>query len=810
MDVKKFLSLVFKALPESPSPVSATATLRYELGQINSVAELLTIMVGSPLISWDAYLEAYPDVAVSGIHPAVHFFRHGIHESRKLFVKVTKKVPKVSVVVPNYNNGLFIAKALHSLMNQTLQEIEIIVVDDGSTDDSVDIVKRLAKKDLRIRLELLGRNMSQHTARKKGVECAKGETIMFLDPDDFYAPDACEKAYKAILEGDDIVCFNTRCIKPGAPDRGFQESMTNYANRGQPGRLRGLEILRAALVRGKLSDLLWNKIYRAGICKAAFAEMADGFFPRGQDWYEAIVLMHKASSLTHIPDILYYYRIGEGISNADITPQKLTAFLYSGDLVKPMRDYICRHKLEEFSQHILPWMMRKPIDAWLKYVPQDMAGAYFARMAEQYGLVDLLALLVTHYSQHVDKIASLLSYTFPNRPNFATIKHIGLIIDRIGNGGAENAVILICRLLVKHGFKVSCFVLLSHKNESNLPYGVKVFHVGKRPDKPEGKLTRIRLLNYYLQSENVDLVMHHALWNNFAIWDFILCRTMGIPIIGVRHSAYYRSLLKPDPHIDLKQHISALLLADKVICLCRYGELFYRLMGIDAKYIHNPVVIQDAKIPQFHRRNNTVIVVGRLSDPVKNVFECLKIAYLLARQKESIKMIFIGSFEKRETEEQFYKLVKAYKIENNIEVTGWIKNTQPLLNGAAVLLSTSFTEGFPLSISEAQERGLPCVIYDLPIMAAKGNESIIRVPQGNAVKAANEILALLSDEKKWNHLSQIARKEAARYSIESYNDKLMKLLNTFHRESDYTSYTPEEYATVIRTLSFYSTQKAPL
>ncbi len=110
---------------------------------------------------------------------------------------------KVSIIVPVYNSEKYLKKCLDSLVNQTLKDIEIIVVNDGSTDQSQSIIKKYASQDKRVKL-INKKNGGQASARNLGLAQAKGEYIIFIDSDDYAEEDMCEKMHQAILKGYDI------------------------------------------------------------------------------------------------------------------------------------------------------------------------------------------------------------------------------------------------------------------------------------------------------------------------------------------------------------------------------------------------------------------------------------------------------------------------------------------------------------------------------------------------------------------------------------------------------------------------------
>lgn len=108
-------------------------------------------------------------------------------------------MPKVSIIVPVYNSEKYIKKCLDSLINQTLKDIEIICVDDGSVDNSLNILNEYATQDLRIKV-LSQENSKQGAARNRGIEIASGEFITYVDSDDWVDLDYCELLYNAAVK----------------------------------------------------------------------------------------------------------------------------------------------------------------------------------------------------------------------------------------------------------------------------------------------------------------------------------------------------------------------------------------------------------------------------------------------------------------------------------------------------------------------------------------------------------------------------------------------------------------------------------
>ena len=95
---------------------------------------------------------------------------------------------KISIIVPVYNTGKYLPRCLESIMKQTYQNIEIVLVDDGSTDDSFSICEEYAARDSRI-VVVRQENMGNNAARKTGVNVSTGNYITFVDSDDWIGRD---------------------------------------------------------------------------------------------------------------------------------------------------------------------------------------------------------------------------------------------------------------------------------------------------------------------------------------------------------------------------------------------------------------------------------------------------------------------------------------------------------------------------------------------------------------------------------------------------------------------------------------------
>lgn len=165
----------------------------------------------------------------------------------------------VSVIVPVYNMERYLSRCLDSLLAQTLQELDILVVDDGSTDRSQSIIREYSAKSAKIRL-LVKENGGLSDARNFALPYAQGEYVGYVDSDDFVEPDMYETMYRKAKDNDsDIVECNLRHTYPDKEDVEIGEELYDK---------------KQLLMLGR--SVVWNKLY-----KREWLLQCDAVFPKG-------------------------------------------------------------------------------------------------------------------------------------------------------------------------------------------------------------------------------------------------------------------------------------------------------------------------------------------------------------------------------------------------------------------------------------------------------------------------------------------------------------------------------------------------
>lgn len=213
------------------------------------------------------------------------------------------KTPVFSVIVPVYNVEKYLESCLESLINQTLENMEIICINDGSTDDSLAIMNAYRKRDNRIIL-INKANEGVSSARNEGLRIARGEYIIFVDADDFVEKNLCEKLHEEILQTNaDIIVFEANIFPKRAVE--YEQWLLDTLNVNAK---TYTDNCTSALFKESCSKpFLWNKCYKKELLKKNNIWFNKDI-KLGQDNLFQFLIFPKANTIVFIKDILYNYR----------------------------------------------------------------------------------------------------------------------------------------------------------------------------------------------------------------------------------------------------------------------------------------------------------------------------------------------------------------------------------------------------------------------------------------------------------------------------------------------------------------------
>ena len=216
------------------------------------------------------------------------------------------KKPFFSLVMPVYGVERYIADSIADMLTQTFVDFELIVVDDGTPDRSIDIVEELAAADPRVRIVRHDRNRGLSQARNTGIQAASGEWLSFPDPDDRYDANMLELAHDAIVSmPSDLVIFGHTQEYYGLDNEHLYDNPIDLESRRFQG---DEEIARGALELERQTHLgyAWNKIYRTDIVRDAGLLFEDDV-PLIEDILFNIAYLRHCESISTISSKPYHY-----------------------------------------------------------------------------------------------------------------------------------------------------------------------------------------------------------------------------------------------------------------------------------------------------------------------------------------------------------------------------------------------------------------------------------------------------------------------------------------------------------------------
>ena len=247
--------------------------------------------------------------------------------------------PKVSIIIPVYNGERTVRESLESVLTQSLGEIEVLCVDDGSKDGTASILQEIAAGDARMRLYGFEKNRGIVLATKMGLLEASGEYVMFVDSDDILLPGACENAVRLIEQyGVDILQFAINVKHPkGANIDAFMKSLQCL-----PMESSGTKILYDCFCMHRFPHNYYTKIYRRAICQAAAENMPDIELIQFADLYISFFLLYYAKTFRSVVEGPYYeYRfLGAGVFSSPPTAAQFEQMCATSEILPLIEEFL--------------------------------------------------------------------------------------------------------------------------------------------------------------------------------------------------------------------------------------------------------------------------------------------------------------------------------------------------------------------------------------------------------------------------------------------------------------------------------------
>ena len=268
----------------------------------------------------------------------------------------SSKSPEISIIIPAYNCGNQIKTIVNSILSQKFQDFELIIVNDKSTDNTLDILKSLAKGDKRIKIINQLKNGGASTARNKGIQKSRGKYIVFFDADDNITPTTITKLYNTITSNNSELAVGGFTVQSYRGDNLINsvDVCTNQLPPQEPNEPWELYILKLLGLDGRLYQV-WNKIYLSSIIKDNKIQFQPGI-NFGEDFiFNLNYLSHMTGKIQFILEPLYLYK-----QNLEGGTFSKSSLIYDNRL----QNYC---ELEKFIAKIPKSIKKDSLLSWIKY-----------------------------------------------------------------------------------------------------------------------------------------------------------------------------------------------------------------------------------------------------------------------------------------------------------------------------------------------------------------------------------------------------------------------------------------------------------
>lgn len=281
--------------------------------------------------------------------PPLEYYLRSMAPDITLFpIQQTMPSPLISVIVPIYNMESLLPRCLDSLAAQTLRDLEIICVDDGSTDGSGGIVRKYASGDSRFRL-ITQENSGRAEARNAGIRAAAAPYLGFADPDDYVEPDMYERLYRLAEEsGADMVQCSYSPFLPAesGESRGMaEEKLLHIENTACDGVFTEKGEIFRLFLEDRITGVVWSKLFRRILpgCSAPLEVRLPSSFTSGEDTLYVSRAIARCRSVALTSEKLYHYGLGgpQSVSSRNRKAETRPASYYA------VFEMLTREKLRE-------------------------------------------------------------------------------------------------------------------------------------------------------------------------------------------------------------------------------------------------------------------------------------------------------------------------------------------------------------------------------------------------------------------------------------------------------------------------------
>lgn len=677
--------------------------------------------------------------------------------------------PFISVCVAIYNIDLYLYKCLDSLKSQNLQNVEFILIDDCSTDKSLDICKKFCDLDSRFRLIHHKKNLGLLRVRKTGIEESKGLYTVFIDGDDYYtSSESLKKIYNIISEYNDvdIIRFECECV---GKELDIVKSVTQSVSiKSKNCILDSFSALESIYEKMDNAWNLWCHAFKTQILKNIIDVIPDEHFILAEDAFLLFIIIYSSKNYAfYHSGPLYSYRIGSGVST-----KKTITLSYFHEMAKQVRitKWIdsklkidnCEEKYFRISRALRHFILYGTVYNLQRLKDTDQAHGLDMMVTEGYIPETITAMREVY--KGFDKIRLLAQNLYEAsslRCSPKSIKTVGILYHRYFDGGVERVISLQIPMFMHLGYQVVLFTEeINQDIEYPLPAGVRRVLLPRYYEDQ-----RANVLASSLQKECIDVLLDNEFSSENILWDILLTKLIHIPVVITFHNpcwglALWNTCKKSFDFEYARPYIYRF--ADYLIILNSSFKKFFDAYGCRTIFVPNPHTFsfEDTNVPTLNNRSG-VLWLGRLDDSQKHWRDALYVMEQITKFVPGTQCYIGGSEYDANSVNELKEIIAQHCLEQHVHWIGRRTDVKQLLQHCRVFLITSSFEAFPMILAEAKICGTPVVIYDMPYLEMlQDTKGVLVVPQRDTKSMIEQSIKLLRDNDYCERLIRESRQSA--------------------------------------------------
>ena len=684
--------------------------------------------------------------------------------------------PKVSIIIPVYNGANYMRKAIDSALSQTYENLEVVVVNDGSRDHgATDEIARSYGDRIRYYAK---ENGGVASALNYAIEKMTGEYISWLSHDDMYAPTKVEKQVAALAECEDphtiiacnvtVIDENDQKIKSNRIHSRVKRSMRCFLATDTDTGLNGCTLL--------LSKELFSK--------------AGGFDPnlKATQDYDLWFRLTYHTHFVILEDELVLSRSHEMQSSRSMG---MLPTLEADNLHAKMLSKIETTEMRLFIGDDLKYLT----NAYQIY----RNAAYLKTAARLYAMILRIAIEMGETNRASVLLSERLFSDEQKKAGKIITRISSILTARLSSAKSSKPTILVyCNVWVKGGIERVMsvvfeelsdkynFILVSHTPVDYLegfPLPEAVCHIEIRPDlAPE--IAYVLLMLADLSQASLLISNPNIITEVLDIYPVM--KACGIKTIACNHYYYFLPTWASWLYPAMVKRLDCLKEASVATWLNTFNANAYAMHNSNGALMPNPNTFGQVEINELLRSNNVVLCVGRFYDSIKRLDRALKVFKHVLALKPDARLVLVGDYKlnmripSSSTETIIELLDRLDFPEGAVVFAGEQPSMTEYYQQSAVLIMTSDYEGFSLVLVEAGSHGVPAVIFNTPGLEDVISEGVngFVVEQDDLKGMAEKVADLLSNPQRRASMGEHAIELSKRFDRKVICKRWESLIDT--------------------------------